>query len=79
VAQQALEQATSGPEDAEVNAVRLQVDQAEIMLEQSRFNLQLAEDELAEAELAEPGAMVGAGAPVVTLLDAERLSSRRRI
>ncbi|MGD2145810.1 MAG: biotin/lipoyl-binding protein, partial [Anaerolineae bacterium] len=84
-AQQALEQATSGPEDAEVDAARLQVDQAEIALEQSRFNLQLAEDALAEAELVAPGsgtvlsvevapgAMAGAGTPVVMLLDAERL------
>ena len=84
-AQQALEQATSGPEEAEVDAARLQVEQAEIALEQSRFSLQLAEDALAEAELVAPGggtvltvevapgAMVGAGTPVVTLLDAEGL------
>ena len=84
-AQQALEQATGGPEEAEVDAARLQVEQAEIALEQSRFNLQLVEEALGEAELVAPGsgtvlsvevalgAMVGAGTPVVTLLDAGRL------
>jgi multidrug resistance efflux pump len=73
VVQQALEEATSGPEYAEVDAARLQVDQAEIALEQSRPNLQQTADALAEAELVAPGATVGAGTPVVTLLDAWRL------
>jgi HlyD family secretion protein len=85
VAQQALDEATSGPEAAEVNAARLQVDQGEIPLEQSRFNLQLTEDTLAEAELVAPGsgtvlsvevalgAIVGAGTSVVTLLGPDRL------
>ena len=61
------------------------MDQAEIALEQSRFNLALAEDALARAELVAPGsgtvlsidtasgATVGAGTPIVTLLDADHL------
>jgi multidrug efflux pump subunit AcrA (membrane-fusion protein) len=84
-AQQALEQATSGPGASEIDAARLQVDQAEITLEQSRLSLQQAQDTLADAQLVAPtsgtvlsvdvalGALVGAGTPVVTLLDTDRL------
>jgi multidrug efflux pump subunit AcrA (membrane-fusion protein) len=84
-AEQALEQATTGPKESEIDAARLSVEQAEITLEQSRLSLQQAQDGLAQAELVAPGsgtvlsveiavgAMLGAGTPVVTLLDTERL------
>ncbi|MCA9921083.1 MAG: HlyD family efflux transporter periplasmic adaptor subunit, partial [Anaerolineales bacterium] len=84
-AQQALEQATTGPKEADIEAAQLQVQQAEISLEQSRFSLQQAADALEKAELTAPwsgtilsvdvsvGAMIGAGTPVVTLLDTDRL------
>jgi multidrug efflux pump subunit AcrA (membrane-fusion protein) len=84
-ARQALEQATSGPTASEIDAARLQVEQAEITLEQGRLSLQQAQKALAQAQLVAPiggnvlsvevavGAAVGAGTPVVTLLDAEQL------
>lgn len=84
-AQQALEQATTGPRASEIAAARLSVAQAEIALEQAQFSLQQAEDALTKAELVAPwagvilsvevaqGATVGAGTPVVTLLDAANL------
>jgi RND family efflux transporter MFP subunit len=84
-AQQALEQATTGPQESEIDAARLSVEQAEITLEQSRLSLQQAQDGLAQAQLVAPGsgtvlsvevavgAMLGAGTPVVTLLDTDRL------
>ena len=84
-AQQALEQATTGPRESEIAAARLSVNQAEIALEQAQFSLQQAEDALAKAELVAPwagvilsvevaqGATVSAGTPIVTLLDAANL------
>ena len=87
-AQQALEQATNGPEAAEIDGARLHVEQADISLEQSQLSLQQAEEALAEAELVAPaggtvvsidvapGSRVGAGTPVVTLLDVDRLEFR---
>ncbi len=84
-AQQALQQATTGPRASEIAAARLSVAQAEIALEQAQFSLQQAQDALAKAELVAPwagviltvevaqGATVGAGTPIVTLLDAANL------
>lgn len=84
-AQQALAQAQKGPTEAEVEAARLRVEQAEIGLEQSQLGQQQAQAALAQAELrapwagailsveAAPGALVGAGAPIVNLLDMTQL------
>lgn len=84
-ARQALEQAQTGPPYSEIAAARLQVEQAELALEQSELALEQAEAALEKAELRAPwagtvlavefapGAMVAAGAPVLTLLDANRL------
>ncbi|MDT8306714.1 MAG: efflux RND transporter periplasmic adaptor subunit [Anaerolineae bacterium] len=84
-ASQALEQAQTGPSDSDIAAARLQVDQAALSLEQSQVALEQAQAALGKAELTAPwagtvlsvefapGAMVSAGAPVITLLDAARL------
>jgi HlyD family secretion protein len=84
-AQQALEQATKGPKESEIAAARLRVDQAALSLEQSQFNQQQAENALARAQLVAPGSgavlsvdvapgvMIGAGTPIITLLDTDRL------
>ncbi|MCB9421964.1 MAG: HlyD family efflux transporter periplasmic adaptor subunit [Ardenticatenaceae bacterium] len=84
-AQQALEQATTGPKEKDIAAARLNVEQAELSLQQSQIALEQAEDALAEAQLTAPwdgtvltveaavGAFVGAGTPVVTLLDTANL------
>lgn len=84
-ARQALEQAQRGPTEDEIAAARLRMEQAAINLEQSEFSLQQAEEALANAQLHAPwqatvltvevaeGATIGAGTPVVTLLDTESL------
>jgi HlyD family secretion protein len=84
-AQQAVEQATTGPKESEIAAARLRVEQARLSLEGSLFHQQQAENALARAQLLAPGsgtvlsvdvpvgAMVGAGTPIVTLLDVDRL------
>lgn len=84
-AQQSLEQATDGPMQSEVDAAQLQVTQAELALEQSQFALTQAQNALERAQLVAPisgtvlsvevvdGATVGAGTPIVTILDTERL------
>ena len=84
-AQQALEQATTGPKDSDISAARLRVEQAQISLEQAQFSLQQAQSALDESQLTAPwngtilsvdvaaGAMVGAGTPIVTLLDSDHL------
>lgn len=80
-AQQALDQATRGPSEAEVASAQIQVEQAEIALAQSQFSLTQAQNNLNKVHLIVPwtgtilsvdvsaGAVVGAGTPVVTLLD----------
>lgn len=85
-AQQALDQALKGPAAAEILAAELRVEQAEISLDQSRLSLEQAEEGLAKANLYAPwsgtilsvetavGGMVGAGTPIVTLLDTEKIS-----
>jgi multidrug efflux pump subunit AcrA (membrane-fusion protein) len=84
-ASQALEQARTGPTDSEIAVARLQVEQAGLALQQSELALEQARAALEKAELRAPwagvvlavefapGAMVGAGAPVLTLLDTGRL------
>lgn len=84
-AQQALDQAQRGPEEAEINAAELRVEQAEIALAQSQLALAQAEAALADTELiapwtgtvlsvdTAPGALVGSGSPIVTLLDMTQL------
>ena len=85
-AQQALDQALRGPQAAEIEAARLRVEQAEIALAQSELSLAQAERALADAELiapwtgtvlqveVAPGALVGSGSPIVTLLDMSQLA-----
>ncbi len=80
-AQQALIQAQKGPTAAQVETARLTVTQAEITLQQAQLSLAQAEQALADARLpapvagtvlavaAVPGTLVGAGTPIVTLLD----------
>lgn len=84
-AQQALAQAQQGPKPEEITAARLRLQQAQIGLEQSQLALQQAENALAKAQLvapwsgmvltvdAAPGALVGGGSPIVTLLDTTQL------
>ncbi len=84
-AQQSLELATTGPKEKDITAARLNVEQAELSLQQSQIALEQAQDALAEAQLTAPwngtiltvdvaaGAFVGAGTPIVTLLDTANL------
>ncbi|MCA9935294.1 MAG: HlyD family efflux transporter periplasmic adaptor subunit [Ardenticatenaceae bacterium] len=84
-AQQALEQATTGPKASEIAAARLSVTQAQISLEQAQFSLQQAQSALDNSQLVAPwngtilsvdvavGATVGAATPIVTLLDSDHL------
>jgi multidrug resistance efflux pump len=84
-AQQALDQATKGPRESEIASARLNVEQAELSLEASQFNRQQAEDAQARAQLlaaeggtvlsvdVAPGAIVGVGIRIITLLDLDRL------
>jgi multidrug resistance efflux pump len=80
-ARQALSQAQTGPKEADIAAVRLQVDQAELSLELAEFSLEQATDAMEDAVLVAPwdgtvqsvetapGAIVGGGSPILTLLD----------
>lgn len=80
-AQQALEQALSGPKAAEISAAELQVAQAELSLQQAEMNLDQVEQSLTDAQLLAPwsgtvlsvdvaqGALVGSGSPIITLID----------
>lgn len=84
-AQQALAQAQQGPKPEEIEAAQLRLEQTQITLEQSQLSQQQAENALAKAELiapwtavvltvdAAPGALVGSGSPIVTLLDTTQL------
>lgn len=84
-AQQTLEQAQTGPKEAEIAAAELQVAQAELSLAQSQFTLGQAQAALEQTRLVAPwagtvvsvetavGAIVGAGTPIVTLLDTVHL------
>jgi multidrug resistance efflux pump len=82
-AQQVLHQAQTGPKENQIAAARLQVEQADLTLSQAEYNLDLASQDLENASLTAPGkgtvlavdvapgATVGAGTPIVTLLDSE--------
>lgn len=84
-AQQALDQALRGPKAAEIDAAQLRVEQAEIALEQSELSLTQAEAALTNTQISAPwtgtvltvdtapGALVGSGSPIVTLLDMTQL------
>jgi HlyD family secretion protein len=82
-AEQALSQSQSGPEESQIAAARLQVQQAEIALAQAESNREVAQQALQNAKLEAPwsgtilsveetpGVLVGAGVPIVTLLDSD--------
>jgi multidrug efflux pump subunit AcrA (membrane-fusion protein) len=84
-AQQSLELATTGPKEKDITAARLSVEQAQLSLQQSQLSLEQAQEALEEASLIAPwsgtvltvdvsaGAFVGAGTPIVTLLDTANL------
>jgi multidrug efflux pump subunit AcrA (membrane-fusion protein) len=84
-AQQALENAQKPPTAAQIESAQLSVSQAELSLQQSQLSLTQAQDAVADAQLLAPtagtvlsvevseGAMVGAGSPILTLLDTTRL------
>jgi HlyD family secretion protein len=84
-AQQALSQAQTGPKDSELAAAQLQVTQAELSVRQAENSLEQANNALEKANLfapwsgtvvsvdVAPGAFVGAGTPIVTVLDTENL------
>jgi len=83
--QQALELAKTGPKESDIAGARLRVEQAGLSLEQILFSQQQAENALARARLVAPGsgtvlsvdvalgAMIGAGTPIITMLDTDRL------
>ncbi len=84
-AQQSLAQAQRGPTAAELHAAQLRVEQAELARDQSQLALAQAQKAVTQAQLlapwagivlsveAAPGAIVGAGSPIVTLLDTHHL------
>ena len=84
-AQQSLAQAQRGPTAAEIHAAQLRVEQAELARDQSQLGLAQAQKAVTQAQLVAPwagivlsvgvapGAIVGAGSPIVTLLDTHHL------
>lgn len=84
-AQQALENAQKPPTTEQIEAAQLSVSQAELSLQQSQLSLEQAQEAVADAQLLAPtagtvlsvdvaeGAMVGAGSPIITLLDTTQL------
>ncbi len=84
-AQQALENAQKPPTTEQVEAAQLSVSQAELSLQQSQLSLEQAQEAVADAQLLAPtagtvlsvdvaeGAMVGAGSPIITMLDTTQL------
>jgi multidrug efflux pump subunit AcrA (membrane-fusion protein) len=84
-ARQALNQARTGPKESDIAGARLQVELAKLSSEQAAFNLDQAYQSLEDAVLVAPwrgtilsvdiapGAMVGGGTPILTLLDVENL------
>jgi multidrug resistance efflux pump len=84
-AEQALAGAGRGPADQEIAAARLRAEQAQIALDQSNLSLAQARLALSQTRLVAPwpgvvasveaaaGALVGAGSPVLTLLDTGHL------
>lgn len=84
-AQQALENAQKPPTAEQIEAAQLSVAQSELSLQQSQLSLEQAQEAVADAQLLAPtagtilsvdvaeGAMVGAGSPIITLLDTTQL------
>ncbi len=84
-AEQALEQAQKPPTAEQIETAQLNVSQAELSLQQSQLSLVQAQDAVQDAQLTAPtagtvlsvevaeGAMVGAGSPIITLLDTTQL------
>ena len=84
-AQQALEQAQKPPTAEQIEAAQLSVAQAELSLQQGQLSLEQAQEAVQNAQLVAPtagtvlsievatGSMVGAGSPIMTLLDTTRL------
>ena len=84
-AQLSLEQAQQGPKPEEIAAAELRVQQAELSLQQSQLTLAQTENDLSQLSLISPangtvlsvdvsvGTTVGAGSPVVTLLNTAEL------
>lgn len=84
-AQQALEQAQKPPTVEQIETAQLNVSQAELSLQQSQLSLEQAQEAVPDAQLTAPtagtvlsvevaeGTMVGAGSPIITLLDTTQL------
>jgi multidrug resistance efflux pump len=84
-AQQALENAQKPPTAEQIEAAQLSVSQAELSLQQSQLSVEQAQEAVQNAQLTAPaggtvlsvevaeGAMVGAGSPVITLLNTAEL------
>lgn len=84
-AEQALEQAQKPPTAEQIETAQLNVSQAELSLQQSQLSLAQAQEAVQDAQLTAPtagtvlsvevaeGAMVGAGSPIITLLDTTQL------
>ncbi len=84
-ARQALEQAQKPPTAEQIEAAQLSASQAELSLQQSQLSLSQAQDAAQNARLTAPtagtvlsvevagGGMIGAGSPILTLLDTTRL------
>lgn len=84
-AQQALEQAQKPPTAEQIETAQFNVTQAELSLQQSQLSLEQAQEAVQDAQLVAPatgtvlsvevgeGAMVGAGTPIITLLDTTQL------
>jgi HlyD family secretion protein len=80
-ARQALVQALTGPGEKDISAARLQVEAAELALQQAQINQEKAERAIEDTRLlapvggtvltvdSAPGSLVGSGTPVITLLD----------
>lgn len=84
-AQQALEQALKPPTAEQIEAAQLSVSQAELSLQQSQLSFEQAQEAVEDAQLTAPtsgtvlsvdvaeGATVGAGSPIITLLNTTEL------
>ncbi len=84
-AQQALEQAQKPPTAEQIEAAHLSISQAELSLQQSELSQEQAQEALQDAQLTAPtdgtvlsvdvaaGATVGAGSPILTMLDTTQL------
>lgn len=84
-AQQELARAQKGPTEDQISAAELNLEQAKLSLEQEKFALTKAENALDKSQIvapwngtiqtisATPGGMVGAGSPIVTLIDVNGL------